>query len=155
MDRQAIIEELRVIIQDYLKAKTLDLVDLIYRYEGQDLVLMILVDKLEGGITLKECAYLNSEISWLLDEKDILQARYTLEVSSPGLDRPLKTKSDFLRCMNRRARFYFNEPVNGKTELEGIIGNVEGDSVYIDVSGEALEVSISNIAKAKQVINNV
>lgn len=154
MDR-AIIEGLKRIIQEFLNTKGFDLVDFIYRYAGRDLVLRILVDKPEGSISLDECAYLNIEISRILDEKDILQARYILEVSSPGLDRPLKTKADFLRCINKLVKIFLNEPVNGKTELEGIISNVEGDSVHIDVSGEALEVSISNIAKAKQVINNV
>lgn len=84
-----------------MKNQNLDLVDIIYRYEGRGLVLRVLVDKPEGGITLDECAGLNNEISRILDEKDMLQQRYILEVSSPGLDRPLNSKNDFLRCINK------------------------------------------------------
>lgn len=152
MDRQEIIAELKNIIGDYLKIQGLDLVDLVYRHEGRDLILRILVDKPEGGITIGECANLNERISNLLDEKDILQTRYIIEVSSPGLDRALKTKNDFLRCINRRVRFFLNELIDGKIELEGLISKVENDSVYIEVRNELIEIPLTKINKAKQVI---
>ena len=152
MDRQAIITELKNIIADYLKIQGLDLIDLIYRYEGKDLILRILVDKPQGGITLEECAQLNKQIGNILDEKDILQTRYVLEVSSPGLDRRLKTKSDFNRCINRRVRFFLNEAIGGKMECEGIINKVEDDAVCIDSDGKIIEIPLLKIITAKQVI---
>lgn len=84
MDKLEIAVELRAIIEDYLKSRNIDLVDLIYRYEGRDLVLRILADFPSGGISIGECALLNKEIGMLLDEKDILQQNYLLEVSSPA-----------------------------------------------------------------------
>lgn len=155
MDRQTLIEELKSMIQDFLKTKNLYLVDLIYRYEGKDLVLRILVDKPEGGISLDECAYLNNNIGEILDEKDIIQGRYILEVFSPGLDWPLKSKDDFLRCINRSVRFFLNELINGKLELEGTINKVGDDSVYIDIDGNTIEIPISKITKAKQIVDNI
>ncbi|MFA5410528.1 MAG: ribosome maturation factor RimP [Candidatus Omnitrophota bacterium] len=152
MDRQELISQLRALAQEYLKERGLDLVDIIYRYEGRDLVLRILVDKPEGGISLGECAYINQELSRILDEKDMLQARYILEVSSPGIDWPLRKKEDFLRCLSRKARFFLREAVNGKIEWEGTIVKVEGESVYVDAAGTALEIPLSKINKAKQVI---
>lgn len=153
MDRQQIITELKNIIAEYLKIKGLDLVDLIYRYEGRDLILRVLVDRPLGGINLEECADLNKEISRILDEEDMLQTRYILEVSSPGLDRPLKTKRDFERCINRKVRFFLSEPINGKMELEGIITSAEEDLVYIDNKGESVEVSLLKLTRAKQIID--
>jgi len=152
MDNQEIISELSCIIGDYLRNQGIDLVDLIYRHEGRDLVVRILVDRPEGGITIGECAGLNVQISNLLDEKDILQTRYVLEVASPGLDRPLKVKSDFSRCINRRARFFFSEPINDKLEVEGLINKVEGDLVYIESKNGIIGVPLAKINKAKQVI---
>ncbi len=153
MDRETQRAELTNIISDYLRNKGLDLIDFIYRYEGRDLVLRILTDKPEGGITLGECASLNNELGRILDEKDILQVRYILEVSSPGLDRPLKTKNDFLRCcMNRKARFFRIEQINGKLELEGVITKVGDDLVCVDVGANIIEIPLSKIRKAKQVI---
>jgi ribosome maturation factor RimP len=81
-----------------------------------------------------------------------LQQRYILEVSSPGLDRPLKSRNDFLRCINRKVRVFLNEPINGKSELEGVITEVKDDSVYIVINTESIEVPLSKVAKAKQVI---
>lgn len=152
MDRQETITELKNIIGEYLKIQGWDLVDLILRKEGRDLILRILVDRPEGGITVGECANLNARISNLLDEKDILQTRYAIEVSSPGLDRALKTRNDFLRCINRRARFFLNESINGTIELEGLISKVENDAVYIEFRNELIEIPLTKINKAKQVI---
>ena len=153
MDRQEIISELKDIIGNYLKDKALDLVDLFYRYEGRDSFLKILVDRPEGGISLGECADLSNGISMILDEKDILRERYILEVSSPGLDRPLVNKSDFLRCINRKVRFWLSEPINGKIEMEGSVNKVDDDSVYIDIKDETLKIPLLNIKKAKQIID--
>ena len=152
MDRQAQVEKLKSLIGDFLKSRNIDLVDLVYRYEGRNLVLRILVERPEGGINLDECAVLNQDISNILDGEGSLEARYILEVSSPGLDRPLTTRSDFLRCTNRKAKFFLNEKVNGKLEWDGIISRVEGDSVYIDAEGMVLEIPLARIVKAKQLI---
>ena len=152
MDRQEIILELKNIIGDFLKIQGLELIGLIYRHEGRDLALRILVDRAQGGITLGECAQLNNQISEILDEKDILQEGYILEVSSPGLDRPLETRSDFLRCMNRKVKLFLNESINGKIELEGLISKVEDDSVYIDCKNATIQIPLIKINKAKEII---
>lgn len=152
MDRYEIITELTAIIGDYLKNQGVDLVDLIYRYEGKNLFLRILVDNSRGGIALDDCVYLNKQISAMLDEKDIIKHRYILEISSPGLDRPLKNKDDFLRSLKKKVRFFFSEPVNGKMELEGMVGEVTDDSVWVDIGGDALKIPLVKINRAKQVI---
>lgn len=152
MDRDRIEQDLRNLINDYLMSRSLELVELIFRYEGRDLFLRILTDRPEGGITLDECALINKEIGIILDEKDILQNRYILEVSSPGLDRPLKTKNDFMRSIGKKAKFFLYEPVNGKIEWDGIIRRVEQDSVGVDIRERILVVPISKINKAKPLI---
>ncbi|MCM8800505.1 MAG: ribosome maturation factor RimP [Candidatus Omnitrophica bacterium] len=153
MDKQEIFERLRYIIQEVIMKKNLQLVDLVYRYEGRTLVLRILVDKPEGGITLQECAQLNNELSKVLDEEDILKESYILEVSSPGLDRPLKTKSDFLRCINRRVRVSLKDPCQGKREWVGVITKVEEDSVIIEIEKRSIQLPLSEIIQAKQLID--
>lgn len=152
MDKQAIREELKFIIGDYLKNQGFDLIDLLYRYEGNALILRILADRPEGGITIDECARINTAIGSILDEKDILKERYILEVSSPGLDRPLSTKDDFLRCIGKKVKFFLGEPVDNKIELEGLVNKADDESVYIDFEGRILNISLSKITKAKQVI---
>ncbi|OGX18229.1 MAG: hypothetical protein A3K83_03225 [Omnitrophica WOR_2 bacterium RBG_13_44_8b] len=152
MDRHAVIEQLRSIIEDYLGCENLDLVDIIYRYEGGSLFLRVLVDKPEGGISLDECAFINSRLSKILDEKDYIGQRYMLEVSSPGLDRPLISKNDFLRCSGREVKFFLTEKINGKIELDGIIERVSEDSVFINTKPGAVEIPILKVRKAKQIL---
>lgn len=150
MDRQAIIEELRIIIGDYLKNEGFDLVDLICRYEGRDLILRVLTDRPEGDINLDECARLNRGIGEILDGKNILEGNYVLEVSSPGLDRPLKTKSDFLHCLNKKVRFFLSQAVNGKIEWEGSVINVSDILVNVNLGETVIDIPLEKINKAKQ-----
>jgi len=152
MDRQEVIENLRVIISEYLEPNNIELVELIYRFEGRDLVLRLLVDYPEGGITVGECAGLNIQISRLLDEKNIIQQGYILEVSSPGIDRPLSTSKDFMRCLNKEVRFFLNELVNGKLEWAGKIVKVDANSVTVATGGDNLSIPLSKINKARQEI---
>lgn len=152
MQKDELVNELRPIIENYLKEVGKELVDLIYRYEGRDLFLKILADNLEGGITLEECAKLNNEIGKILEERNILEQSYILEVSSPGLDRPLKTKNDFSRCIDRKVKFFLKEPINGKIEWDATINKVEEDSIYVEIDGQISEFPLSKINKAKQII---
>jgi len=154
MVRQEIVVQLKEIINEYLSNTGFDLVDLIYKYEGRDLFLRVFIDKPEGGITLQECARVNTEISMILDEKGIPEQKYILEVSSPGLDRPLTTRKDFLRCIKRKATFFLSEPVNGKLELSGLISGVTEDAVEIKTEQQIVMIPLSKIKKAKQIINN-
>jgi len=154
MDRQGIQEELTVLISSFLRERSLDFVDLTYRMEGKSAVLKVLVDRPEGGITLDECSELNRQISELLDQRDILSQKYILEVSSPGIDRPLKTEGDFRRALNREVRFFLNVPVDGRTEISGVVKFVGAASVSIDTDSGILEIEYVNIVKAKQIIEN-
>lgn len=152
MDKSLVVEELKTIIGGYLETQGLDLIDLIYRFEGRDLFLSILVDYPEGGISIGECARLNSELSNILDEKNILQEKYILEVSSPGLDRPLRTEKDFLRYINKKVRVFLSELVDGKIEWVGAIIKVENNSVCIDCASGLIEIPVQKIKMAKQVL---
>lgn len=155
MDRETFVAQLKSLVSEYLTIQNLELVDFIYRYEGRDLVLRILVDKPDGGITLDECVYLNTELSRILDERDIIKEKFILEVSSPGLDRPLKTKSDFLRCKNKNVRFIFSEKINGKGEFVATINTATEDSVSVSLAGEETIIPFSKLIKATQIPNAI
>jgi len=152
MDRQKLISELDLLLRDYLKSLDLSLVDLIYRYEGGSLVLGVLADKPDGGISMDECAMLNRDIGRLFDEKDLIKDKYILEVSSPGLDRPLKNREDFLRSLNKKAKFFLKEHLNGKLEWDGVIDGAGDESVSIVISGSVVELPFSKINKARLII---
>ena len=152
MDREALINEFKIFLSEFFKERNLDFVELIYRYEGRDLFLRVLVDKFNGGITMDECAVLNRELGVILDEKNILESRFILEVSSPGLDRNLKTENDFKRSINKRVRFFLNDCINGKLEWEGVVNKVDSLTVFVDTGNGLIEVPLVKINKAKQEI---
>jgi ribosome maturation factor RimP len=155
MDKIALIEEIRKLIQEVLGAGNFEFIDLIYRYEGRDLFLRVLADRPEGGITLEECARLNKEIGFVIEEKNILQQRYILEVSSPGLDRPLQTRKDFLRCLNRRVRVFLREAVEGRWEWEGSLIKVDPETLRLDTEMDEIELPLSKVARGKQVVGSL
>ena len=152
MDYRGLVENLKEIILPALEEENIELVELSFVKAGGRSILRLLVDKKGGGVNLQECARLNEKIGSLLDTQDVIKDRYILEVFSPGVDRPLVTKSDFLRCINRKVRFFLRESIDGKIELEGVIIKVEDDSVYIDIEGNHLQIPLSEITKAKQVV---
>lgn len=153
MDRDSTINGLKIVLIDFFKDRNLDLVDVIYRYEGRDLFLRVLADRPESGISLGECALLNRELGDILDEKNILEDSYTLEVSSPGLDRPLKQNKDFVRCLGKNIKFFLSENISGKLEWDGIIKKVDEEKVYVDTIKGILGIPLDKINKAKQIIN--
>lgn len=151
MVSREILAELNRIISGELAKDNFELVEFAHRYEGRDLVLRLLVDRPQGGITMDECAGLNRTLGQMLEEKDMIPARYILEVSSPGLDRPLITKKDFTRCLNKEAVFFLNEQIEGKLQVQGKISSAGDTSVSIEYSGKVLEIPLTKINKAKLV----
>jgi ribosome maturation factor RimP len=163
---EVLIKELNVLFSSCLESKNLELVDLIYRFEGRRVVLTVLVDKPignglastgqshkpAGGITLQECVLLCRQLRNLLEEKNMIDVDYVLEVSSPGLDRPLKRRKDFLRSLNKEAVFFLNDLVNGKCQWQGTICRVDEAVVFIQTAGQTLEIPLIKINKAQLVI---
>lgn len=98
-----IVERVETLILPVLEDLEMELVDIEYQREGRGWVLRIYLDK-EGGITLDDCAVASREISTLLDVEDVVDTAYNLEVSSPGLDRPLKKLEHFERFKGEDAK---------------------------------------------------
>jgi len=152
MDRQILKNEIDALVKDLFTARGFILVDIISRFDGSGLSLNLLVDRPQGGVSLEECVLLNRLVRQVLDEKSEFYGQYSLEVASPGLDRPLKTKEDFMRCLNKQAVFFLNDLINGKCEWNGLIIRVNETAVFIEQTGEVLEVPLIKINKAKLII---
>lgn len=152
MLKETLIKELNELISLSASSENIDFVELNCRPEANRLVLRVLADRPGGGITLGECALFNRKLSNFLEEKNIIDCDYVLEVSSPGLDRVLLTEKDFLRCMNKEAVFFLNDLVNAKLQWQGLINKVSQDSVIIINAEQSLEIPLIKINKARLVI---
>jgi ribosome maturation factor RimP len=151
MDPQ-LLERIKNVVVREAERKGICLVELNNSFQGRTLLLRIIVDKCAGSVTVDECADLNRKVGMALEEEDIIQDSYILEVSSPGLDRPLKTKEDFSRCLGRKVKFFLIQPINGKIEMDGVIAEVSEDGVKAGTDAGDYKILFSQIQKAKQLI---
>jgi len=105
-------------------------------------------------LTIDDCADLSRKISDILDEADPIEEGYRLEVSSPGIDRPLTRRSDFADWIGHEARIKFVEPIDGAKQVSGIIEGIDGETIRIATpKGERL-VDFANIASAKLLLTD-
>lgn len=122
-----------------------ELVEVEYKKEGADWYLRIYLDK-EGGITIDDCQVVSEEISDLLDQVDPIEHAYIFEVSSPGIDRPLKTERDYQKNMNRLLEIKLYTPMDGKKQIEGVLTGYTADMVEIEQNGKKMELKKDSIA---------
>ena len=131
----------------------LEFVDLEFRAAGRTHVLCLYIDK-PGGVNLDDCSEVSRELSLVLDVEDCIQDRYTLEVSSPGLERPLKRLEDFVRFEGRLAQIktaelFQDEQGNRRKTFLGTIDGVEGELVVLHLKeGQVARIPFDKIAKA-------
>jgi ribosome maturation factor RimP len=127
----------------------MELVDVVFRREAQGWVLRLFLDK-PGGVTLEDCREVSEQLSDLLDVEEVIDHPYALEVSSPGLDRVLKTAQDFTRFAGRLARIQTAAPINGQRRFHGRLeGYRDGMVVLRQEQGPSLLIPLEAIAKAR------
>jgi ribosome maturation factor RimP len=120
---------------------------------GDRLRLQVMVERQdEQAMTVDDCADLSRAISAVLDVEDPIVEAYTLEVSSPGIDRPLVRRRDFERFAGFEVRIETIQTVDGRRRFHGRLVGVDGDVVRISVEGEAVELPLAGITKAKLVM---
>ena len=136
-----------------LESMGLELVDIEFGRVGPDAVLRLFIDK-DGGVTLDDCAGVSRELSLILDVEDVIACNYTLEVSSPGLDRPLKKQADYDRFVGRLIKVRTYQPFlddsgnKRKTFLGKLEGLVDGIVKMTLNEGQSASIPIERIAKA-------
>lgn len=118
--------------------------------------LQIMIDRLDGkDITVEDCATASRAVSAVLDEKDPIKDQYSLEVSSPGLDRPLTKIEHFKRFSGYEARIETAVEVEKRKRFKGVLGNVdEQNRVHIDVDGTDYAIAFDDISKAKLILTD-
>src|SRR5205085_9737454 len=128
-----IIEHVRVTAGRVAGSYGLEVFDVQFRREGSGMVLRVQIDRpgpaatAEESVSVEDCARVSRDLSAVLDVEDVVPTAYTLEVSSPGLDRPLRHAGDYGRFAGRRAKLVMRQPVDGQMFFKGRLGGVEKD----------------------------
>jgi len=128
-----------------------ELVELQFRREASGWVLRIVIDK-ENGVGIDDCSRISREVAHFLEVEDPIEQSYSLEVSSPGLDRPLKRERDFVRCKGKKAKVVVREPIDGQNQWIGLIEDVTQESVMLRTDHGIMEIPFTRMKKARLVI---
>lgn len=133
-----VVEKVRAIASRVAASYGLEIFEVQYRREASGMVLRIRLDRpgsratAEDSVTVDECAKVSRDLSAIFDVEDIVPTQYTLEVSSPGLDRPLTKAEDYERFAGRRAKLVMREKIDGQGYFKGQLGGVEDGHVLIE-----------------------
>ncbi|HEY3356284.1 MAG TPA: ribosome maturation factor RimP [Polyangia bacterium] len=148
-------EQLIPIVEEAVKAAGYDLVDLEFRREGHGFVLRAFIDLPEilsggedGGVSHTDCERASRSISAALDVADPIPQAFALEVSSPGLARPVRRETDYRRFAGRRARIKLREPVEGRRNFVCTLRGAADGVVTIEADGREFRFPLSAVAKA-------
>ena len=144
---QSVIE----LIEPGLLAKGLELVDVEFKKEGKNWVLRVFIDK-EGGVTLEDCQKISSLVGDLIEVEEVIEPAYTMEVSSPGLNRVIKKEKDFVSFSGKKICVQCHAPLNGRKKFTGILKDFKNQSIRLEVDGQLQIISINQVAKANLVI---
>ena len=150
-----VVEHVRMVASRAAETHGLEIFDVQYRREASGMVLRVQIDRpgsaatAEDSVSVEDCVRVSRDLSALLDVEDVLPTAYTLEVSSPGLDRPLRQADDYRRFAGRLAKIVVRDKVDGQAFFKGRLGGLEGNEVLIDSDdGRRHRVTIGVISRA-------
>jgi ribosome maturation factor RimP len=141
-------ERVRQIVTRIVGFAGLEVVHLELNHHPGGMVLRVYIDK-EGGVTVDDCARISHQISAELDVDDPIPGAYTLEVSSPGLDRPLISDADFERFAGRRVRLSTYAPIDGRRNFQGQLIGLQAGVVRMTQDGKEVAIPRAQVARAR------
>lgn len=119
-----------------------------YSSNPKNRLIRLFIDRADDGIGLEDCERVSLEVSALLDVEDPISGQYTLEVSSPGIERPLFVGEHFARFAGETARVAMQAPIDGRRNFKGRIVSADGEHVVLDVDGEHHTLVVADIQRA-------
>lgn len=125
-----------------------ELVELELARQGRSAVLRLFIDKSGGGITLEDCALASRVLGPVLDELDLIGEQYLLEVSSPGIARPLRKLADFERFTGEEIKLVTHAPAGGRKKFTGILRGIQDGQIAVDCEGHLYAIAPGNLKKA-------
>lgn len=145
--------QVREIVEPAVRDHFLELFDLTLRRQGRRILVSLVLDKREGNVTLDECETVSREVEKRLDALDPIEGAYLLEVSSPGLDRPLRGPDDYRRFAGKTALFVLTEPVEGQVALRGALEGARDSEVDLKLEGgRSVRIPFSSVKSARLVV---
>jgi len=139
------------LLEPPIEARQFELVDIEFAREGRGGILRIFIDRpsSSGTVTVDDCARVSDAVSQALETQDPIKGHYTLEVSSPGFDRILRTRAHFERFVGQRMFAELKLPMDGRRRFVGVLKSAVGDTIVVEVDGKAHSLPLDRIQKAR------
>jgi ribosome maturation factor RimP len=149
MDKKTLLDRIEVLIKPVITSEGMELVDLEFKKEGKHWYLRIFIDK-PGGVSLDDCQNISHQLGVLLDVEEVINQHYILEVSSPGLDRPLKKEEDYHRFAGRLVKITTSISIKGRKRFIGRLEGLEDEVVKLRLErGGMVSIPFESINKAQ------
>ncbi len=145
-----VVTRLQELLEPVVTGLGYELYGLEYLGQGKYSVLRIYIDQ-ESGITVDDCSKVSHQVSGVLDVEDPISGQYTLEVSSPGMDRPLLKAEHYGRYTGQQVKVKLDKPINGQSRFSGVLRGLKDGSVVVEVDGELIEFTVDMVNKARLV----
>ena len=152
-----VVERVRELAGRVAATYGLEIFDVQFRREAGGMVVRVQIDRpgpaatADESVGVDECASISRDLSAVLDVEDVVPTAYTLEVSSPGLDRPLKRLEDYERFAGSKVSVRLRLPRDGRRRFEGVLQGIEEGGVVLEVEGERLRFALAEIDRARLV----
>ncbi len=147
-----VVERVTEIAGRVARSEGLEIVDVEWKGGGNNWILRIFIDK-PGGVTHADCETISHQVGVILDVEDVIDTHYTLEVSSPGLDRKLLKPADYERFAGKKARIQLHRPMDGSRNFVGRLAGIEAGEVELDVEGgRRVRVPLAEVKMARLVV---
>jgi ribosome maturation factor RimP len=144
--RQAVVDKIEEIAERVARSEGIEIVEVELKGGGRNQLLRISIDK-PAGVTHADCELISQQVGTILDVEDVVPGHYTLEVSSPGVERKLLKPGDFERFQGKKVKITLHEPVDNSRNFEGTLGYRDG-LITLDTAGKSLSFRLDQVAKA-------
>ena len=142
-----IVDKVKELVNPILQSLGLMLVDIEFIKEGKPILRVYIYDP--NGTTIKQCEIVSRKLGKLLDEEDLIPYSYTLEISSPGLNRKLKNREEYEIFKGRNIKIVVKEPIDKKNVFTGVLEGLDENNVLIKNNEEIIKINLDNVSKAR------
>lgn len=146
---EEVVKKIEDIVLPVLKNMELELVDIEYLQEGGYWYVRIYIEKLEGDVSLDDCAKVSTAVEDDIDK--LIDNKFFLEISSPGVERPLKKEKDYIRFTGSKIKISLKHKINEKKNFEGILSKFEDSTLFLITENAELEIPFKEVRKANLV----
>lgn len=150
----ALEEQVEALVTPAIEAMGYFVVQVTLKDTNKSRLLQIMAERADGSMNVDDCAIISREVSALMDVEDIIPGEYRLEISSPGIDRPLIKRTDYEHHMGHLAKIELVLPVNGRKRYTGTLKTLIGDVLTLEVDGKPVAVDYDDIQSAKLVLTD-